>query len=59
MPEPDPILEELHAVRDALAQESGHDLERIADAARARQKKSGRDSVRLPPRRPGSTKKAS
>ena len=59
MPQPDPILEELHAIRDDLAKASNHDLQRIAEAARSRQRQSGRDAVRLPPKQPGSAKKAS
>ena len=58
MPEPDPILEELRAVRDALAKASDDDLQKIAEAARSRQKGSGREAVRLSPKPPGSAKKA-
>lgn len=59
MPKPDPIVEEVHAVREALAKASGDDLSRIAAAARERQAKGGRPVVRLPPRPPTSTQKAS
>jgi hypothetical protein len=45
-----PILDEIHAVREALAKESGYDAEKIAEAARTRQAKSGRKAVTLPPR---------
>ncbi|MDI7268139.1 MAG: hypothetical protein QME96_09115 [Myxococcota bacterium] len=37
MPLSDPIVEELHAVRAAIAMASDDDLEKIAAAARARQ----------------------
>jgi hypothetical protein len=47
----DPILEEIHAVREKLAKEAGYDIERIAEAARKRQAESGRKAVTLPPRR--------
>ncbi len=46
----DPILEEIHAIREALAKESGYDAEKIAEAARKRQAESGRKAVTLPPR---------
>jgi hypothetical protein len=59
MPHKDPIIEEIHAVREELAREAGYDLEKILEAARARQKASGRQAVRLPPRKAEATKKAS
>lgn len=59
MPRRDPIVEEVHAVRETLAREAGYDLNRIVEAARARQAASGRPVVRLPPKRTDSTKKAS
>ena len=55
----DPIVEELHAVREALAKASGDDLVRIAEAARARQQKSGHEIVRLPPKPVDQPQKAS
>jgi hypothetical protein len=57
MPPADPILEEIHAVRETLAKESGYDTEKIAAAARKRQVESGRKAVNLPPR-PAVTVKA-
>jgi len=59
MPRKDPIIEEIHAVREELARESGYDLEKILEAARARQAASGVKAVRLPPRRVEPAKKAS
>jgi len=56
MPESNPILEELHRVRDSLAKASDNDPHKIAEAARARHRESGRQAVRLPPRRTGSAK---
>ena len=55
----DPIVEEVHAVREALAKEAGYDLGRIVEAARERQAASGRPVVRLPPKKPQSSKKVS
>ena len=55
----DPIVEEVHAVRESLAKEAGFDLDRLIAAARARQAASGRQVVRLAPKKPDLTKKAS
>lgn len=49
MPRKDPIVEEVHAAREAIARESGYDLDWIIEGARARQAASGRPVVRLPP----------
>lgn len=57
MPSPDPVLEEIHAVREALAKKAGYDAERIAEAARKRQAESGRKAVTLPPRPAATVKK--
>lgn len=59
MSKPDTIIEELHDIREALAKASGDDLKRIAEAARARQKDSGHEVVRLPPKQVGGAQKAS
>ena len=59
MPRKDPIIEEIHAVREALAREADDDLERILEAARARQQASGVHAVTLPPRKTAPVKKAS
>ena len=58
MPNKDPIVEEVHAVREAMARESGDDLDRIIDAARARQAAGSRQVVRLPPKKVPGTKDA-
>ena len=57
--EADPIIDEIHAIREALSKASGDDLRKIAEAARARQAQSGRQTVRLPPRKVKETRKAS
>jgi len=57
--EPDPIIEEIHALREALSRASGDDIRAIAEAARARQAQSGRPTVRLPPRMAKATRMAS
>jgi hypothetical protein len=55
----DPIVEEIHAVRAALAREAEYDVEKLLDAARARQAAGGLKAVRLPPREAELAKKAS
>lgn len=57
--DPDPIVEEIHAVREALSKASGDDIRKIAEAARARQAESGRKAVRLLPRQVKAARKAS
>ena len=57
--EPDPIIEEIHAIREALSKVSGDDVRKIAEAAEARQRESGRKTVRLQPRKAKATRKAS
>jgi hypothetical protein len=59
MPRKDPIIEEIHAVREKIAQEADYDIEKILEAARARQAASGRQSVQLPPKKVAAAKKAS
>ncbi len=55
----DSILDEVRAAREALAKESGDDIEEIVEAARDRQSKSGHKVVTLPPRKTDSAKRAS
>lgn len=50
MPARDRIVEEVHAVREAIARDSGYDLDRIINAARARQAAGGRSVVRRAPK---------
>jgi len=53
------IVDEVRGAREALARESDDDLEKIVEAARVRQSKSGRKAVSLPPKKTGSAKRAS
>ena len=55
----DPIVEEIHAIREAMAKVSNDDLRKMAEAARSRQAAGGRKVVSLPPRRAATAKKAS
>lgn len=57
--EPDPIIEEIHAVRETLSKASGDDIRKIAEAAKARHAESGRKTVRLSPRKVKAARKAS
>ena len=57
MPTANPILEEIHAVREALAKNAGYDAEKIAEAARKRQAESGRKAVTLPSKPPATVNK--
>ena len=59
MPLSDPIVDEIHAIREAMAKASGDDLRKIAEAARSRQAANGRKVVSLPPRRSAKAKQAS
>ena len=47
----DPIIDELRAVRDEHAARCGYDVDEIFRDIRAQQRTSGREYVRLPPRR--------
>ena len=55
----DPIVEEIHTIREAIAKASNDDIDKIAEAARARQAKSGRKVVRLPAKRTAPVERAS
>jgi hypothetical protein len=46
----DPILDEVRAARDAIAKEFDYDIDKLAEAIKAREAKSGRTIVRLSPR---------
>lgn len=59
MPITDPIVEEVHAHREAIARESGYDLDRIIEAARGRQALQGRPVVRLEPKKTTATRETS
>jgi hypothetical protein len=59
MIELDPIVAEIHAVREALSNASGGDIRAIAEAAKARQAQGCRPSVTLAPREVKDERKAS
>jgi hypothetical protein len=46
----DSIIDEVRATRDAIAKEHDYDIDKLAEALKAREAKSGRKIVRLPPR---------
>ena len=46
----DPIVDEVRAVRDAIAKEHDYDIDRIVRAVKAREARSGRQVVRRPPK---------
>lgn len=58
MRDPNPIIDEVRAVREAIAKECDYDIAKIAEAVRTREVKSGRTFVCLPPRKPLPVKKA-
>lgn len=47
----DPIIDELHAIREAIAAASGNDMNKIAESMRSRQSSGNREVVTLPPKR--------
>lgn len=55
----DSIVDEVRAAREAVAKASDDNLEKIVEAARARQSQSGRQVVTHAPRKAVSTKRAS
>lgn len=52
----DPIIEELHRIREEYAASFNYDLDAIVADLRAKQEKSNRKVVRLEPKRVGNTK---
>jgi hypothetical protein len=48
---PDPIVEEVHAIREAIAKRFNNDLGAVCEDARQRQARSSRAVVKLPPRK--------
>ena len=50
MRHPDPIVDEVRAARDAIAKEFGYDIDKIVQAMKARESRSGRKLVTRPPR---------
>ena len=57
MHDSDPIVDEVRAVRDAIAKKHDYDISKIAEAVRTKERESGRKYVTLPPRKPVSTRK--
>ena len=55
----DPIVDEVRQARDAIAKKYDYDIEKLADALRAEDARSGRRVVRLPPRKPVQVRRAS
>ncbi|NJL27347.1 MAG: hypothetical protein HC897_05370 [Thermoanaerobaculia bacterium] len=51
LPQPDPIVEEVRAARDAIAKKFDYDIAKIAEAIRVREAQSGRKVVNLSPRK--------
>ena len=46
----DPIVDEIHAVREEIARRHGYDLDAIVESLRKASEQSGRQVVTLPPR---------
>jgi len=59
MGHPDSLVDEIRAIRDALAKEHDYDIEKISQAIKAREVQSGRRVVRLAPRQVAVVPKAS
>ena len=55
----DSIVDEVRAARDAIAKQSDYDIEKLAQAIKAHEVKSGRKIVRLPPKKVTVVRKAS
>jgi hypothetical protein len=51
MQKSDPIVDEVRAARDAIAKEFDYDIEKLASAIKAREVQSGREVVRLAPKK--------
>lgn len=48
----DPIIEELHRIRQEYAASFNHDLKAICEDLRSKQERDGREVVSFPPKRP-------
>ncbi|WP_437953681.1 hypothetical protein WME98_25445 [Sorangium sp. So ce296] len=55
----DSIIDEVRAARDAIAEQYEYDIDKLAEALKAREAKSQRKIVRLPPREVTLVRKAS
>ena len=58
MPDPNPILDQIHAVREELLRVHDYDLARLAVTLREHERALGDRVVSLPPRRPEVARKA-
>jgi hypothetical protein len=47
----DPIIDEIRAIRDAMAKDCDYDMEKLAQVLKAHEAQSGRKVVRRPPKR--------
>ncbi len=61
MSTPNPIIEELHRIREEISRESGDDMKKIAQAVNQKQANANPELhvIRLPPNRVAREKKAS
>ena len=48
----DPIVDEIHRIREKIAEQANNDLAAICRAAREHQSASGEEPVAMPPRKP-------
>jgi hypothetical protein len=48
---PDPILEEVHRAKEAVAAKYGFDVQKMVEDMMKRQGEDGREVVKLPPRK--------
>lgn len=55
----DPIIDEIRAIRDAIAKDCDYDMEKLAQVLKAHETQSGRKVVRRPPKRIVVVRKAS
>ena len=47
----DTVMNEMHRIKEQIAEQHGNDLRAIAEAAKAARKGSGKPAVRRPPKR--------
>jgi hypothetical protein len=59
MKNPDPIIDEIRAIRDAMAKDCDYDVEKLAQVLKAHEAQSGRRIVRRPPKQIVAVRKAS
>lgn len=59
MKQSDPIIDEVRAIRDAIAKACNYDVEQLAKQLKSHELQSGRKVVRRPPRPASVVRKAS